>query len=118
RDGEDRDWFELDVGVFVGEGGALTPRELAALLQSDGRFAEVRGKLFDVGELRTKKQLLSELVDRRRTGMAALVGLHDEIQDAFGAVALPEEVHALRERLRSFGGIPHVDPPAVLANVL
>ncbi len=117
-DGENRDWFELDVGVFVGEGGALTPRELAALLQSDGRFAEVRGKLFDVGELRTKKQLLSELVDRRRTGMAALVALHDEIQDAFGAVALPEEVHALRERLRAFAGIPHVEPPAVLAKVL
>jgi len=114
----ERDWFELDVGVFVGEGGALTPRELAALLQSTGRFAEVRGKLFDVEALRTRRQLLAELVDRRRTGMAALVALHDEIHEAFGAVALPAEVAVLRERLREFGGIPRIEPPAVLANVL
>ncbi len=114
----ERDWFELDVGVFVGEGGALTPRELAALLQSSGRFAEVRGKLFDVESLRTKRQLLSELVDRRRTGMAALVALHDEIHEAFGSVVLPAEVAALRERLRDFGGIPMIEPPTVLAEVL
>ena len=107
QDGE-RDWFELNVDVFVGDGSALTPKELAALLQSSGRYAEVRGKLFDVEALRLRRTLLSELNDRRRTGMAALVALHDEIHEAFGDVALPEEVaQRLRERLRNFGGIPN-----------
>jgi superfamily II DNA or RNA helicase len=116
-DGE-RDWFELNVDVFVGDGSALTPKELAALLQSSGRYAEVRGKLFDVEALRMRRTLLSELNDRRRTGMAALVALHDEIHEAFGDVALPEEVEILRARLRNFGGIEEIEPPATLAKTL
>jgi superfamily II DNA or RNA helicase len=116
-DGE-RDWFELNVDVFVGDGTALTPKELAALLQSSGRYAEVRGKLFDVEALRQRRTLLAELNDRRRTGMAALVALHDEIHEAFGDVALPEEVEQLRARLRNFGGIEEIEPPATLANTL
>jgi superfamily II DNA or RNA helicase len=116
-DGE-RDWFELNVDVFVGDGSALTPKELAALLQSSGRYAEVRGKLFDVEALRMRRTLLSELNDRRRTGMAALVALHDEIHEAFGDVALPEEVEILRARLRNFGGIEEIEPPASLAKTL
>ena len=116
-DGE-RDWFELNVDVFVGDGTALTPKELAALLQSSGRYAEVRGKLFDVEALRQRRTLLAELNDRRRTGMAALVALHDEIHEAFGDVALPEEVEALRERLRNFGGIASVEPPQAVASTL
>jgi superfamily II DNA or RNA helicase len=116
-DGE-RDWFELNVDVFVGEGTALSPKELAALLQSSGRYAEVRGKLFDVEALRLRRTLLAELNDRRRTGMAALVALHDEIHEAFGDVALPEEVERLRARLRDFGGIAEVEPPASLADTL
>jgi superfamily II DNA or RNA helicase len=116
-DGE-RDWFELNVDVFVGEGTALSPKELAVLLQSSGRYAEVRGKLFDVEALRMRRTLLAELNDRRRTGMAALVALHDEIHEAFGDVALPEEVERLRERLRNFDGIPSVEPPAAVASTL
>ncbi len=102
--------------MFVGDGSALTPKELAALLQSNGRYAEVRGKLFDVEALRQRRTLLAELNDRRRTGMAALVALHDEIHEAFGDVALPEEVEILRERLRNFGGIPSIEPPAAVAS--
>ena len=114
----DRDWFELNVDVFVGDGDALTAKELSALLQSSGRYAEVRGKLFDVEALRSKRTLLAELNDRRRSGMAALVALHDEIHEAFGDVALPDEVERLRERLRNFEGIPHVDPPEAVAATL
>jgi superfamily II DNA or RNA helicase len=114
----ERDWFELNVDVFVGDGEALTPKELAALLQSTGRYAEVRGKLFDVEALRARKTLLAELNDRRRTGMAALVALHDEIHEAFGDVALPEEVEQLRERLRNFEGIESIEPPGDLAHIL
>ena len=116
-DGE-RDWFELSVDVFVGDGDALTPKELATLLQSSGRYAEVRGKLFDVEALRSRRTLLAELNDRRRTGMAALVALHDEIHEAFGDVALPEEVEHLRERLRNFEGVAHVNPPEAVAAIL
>jgi SNF2 family DNA or RNA helicase len=50
--------------------------------------------------------------------MAALVALHDEIHEAFGDVALPEEVEILRARLRNFGGIEEIEPPASLANTL
>ena len=116
-DGE-RDWFELNVDVFIGDGTALTPKELAALLQSSGRYAEVRGKLFDVESLRQRRTLLAELNDRRRTGMAALVALHDEIHEAFGDVALPEEVEVLRDRLRNFEGIPSIEPPEAVASTL
>ncbi len=45
------DWFELDVAVFVGGGEPLSREELRALLGSKGRYAEVRGKLVDVGDL-------------------------------------------------------------------
>ena len=114
----ERDWFELNVDVFVGDGTALTPKELAALLSSSGRYAEVRGKLFDVEALRMRRTLLAELNDRRRTGMAALVALHDEIHEAFGDVALPEEVEQLRERLRNFEGIPSIEPPEAVGAIL
>ena len=114
----ERDWFELNVDVFVGDGSALTPKELAALLQSSGRYAEVRGKLFDVEALRQRRTLLAELNDRRHTGMAALVALHDEIHEAFGDVVLPEEVEVLRERLRNFGGIASIEPPEAVASTL
>jgi superfamily II DNA or RNA helicase len=114
----ERDWFELNVDVFVGDGTALTPKELTALLSSSGRYAEVRGKLFDVEALRMRRTLLSELNDRRRTGMASLVALHDEIHEAFGDVALPEEVEQLRERLRNFEGIPSIEPPEAVGAIL
>lgn len=117
-DGERQDWFELSVDVFIGGGEPLTPRELTALLASSGRYAEIRGRLFDVEALRTRKTLLAELSDRRQTGMAALVALRDEIHEAFGDVALPAEVEELRERLRAFGGIEEVSPPASLAGTL
>ena len=50
--------------------------------------------------------------------MAALVALHDEIHEAFGDVALPEEVEHLRERLRNFEGIPSIEPPTIVADIL
>jgi len=116
--GDDRDWFDLSLDVFVGGGEPLNPRELTALLQTKGRYAEVRGKLYDVESLRARRTLLSELADRRRTGMAALVALRDEIHEAFENVALPAEVEELRERLRNFGGIDQIEPPATLAGTL
>jgi len=65
-----------------------------------------------------RRTLLAELNDRRRTGMAALVALHDEIHEAFGDVALPEEVEILRERLRNFEGIASIEPPTAVAATL
>jgi superfamily II DNA or RNA helicase len=112
------DWFELDVSVFVGGGEPLSREELRALLGSKGRYAEVRGKLVDIGDLRSRQNLLSELTDRRRTGLASLVAMRDELHDAFGDVALPEEVERVRERLRNFAGIEPVEPPEELKNVL
>ncbi|HEY4439725.1 MAG TPA: SNF2-related protein, partial [Candidatus Elarobacter sp.] len=112
------DWFDLDVSVFVGGGEPLTREELRALLGSKGRYAEVRGKLVDVGDLRSRQNLLSELTDRRRTGLASLVAMRDELHEAFGDVALPEEVEQIRERLRNFEGIEQVEPPEELAGVL
>jgi superfamily II DNA or RNA helicase len=116
------DWFELDVNVFVdgdGESGeALSRDELRELLAGQGRYAEVRGRLVDVGDLREREVLLGDLLDRQKTGLAALVALRDEIHESFGNVRLPEEVEALRERVRNFGGIAHVDPPGNLGNVL
>ncbi|HEY0615774.1 MAG TPA: SNF2-related protein, partial [Candidatus Elarobacter sp.] len=112
------DWFDLDVSVFVGGGEPLTREELRALLGAKGRYAEVRGKLVDVGDLRSRQNLLSELTDRRRTGLASLVAMRDELHEAFGDVALPEEVERIRERLRNFEGIEEVEPPAVLKDVL
>jgi superfamily II DNA or RNA helicase len=111
---ESGDWFDLDVSVFVGGGEPLTRDELRALLGSKGRYAEVRGKLVDVGDLRTRQNLLSELNDRRRTGLASLVAMRDELHEAFGDVALPEEVERIRERLRNFEGIEQVDAPHAL----
>jgi superfamily II DNA or RNA helicase len=112
------DWFELDVAVFVGGGEPLSREELRALLGSKGRYAEVRGKLVDIADLRSRQNLLSELTDRRRTGLASLVAMRDELHDAFGDVALPEEVERVRERLRNFAGIEEVKVPAQLENVL
>ncbi|HEV2739790.1 MAG TPA: SNF2-related protein [Candidatus Elarobacter sp.] len=115
---EQGDWFELDVAVFVGGGEPLTREELRALLGAKGRYAEVRGKLVDVGDLRSRQNLLSELTDRRRTGLASLVAMRDELHEAFGEVALPAEVEQIRERLRNFGGIEEVPPPEILEHVL
>lgn len=115
---EGGDWFELDVSVFVGGGEPLTRDELRALLGSKGRYAEVRGKLVDVGDLRSRQNLLSELNDRRRTGLASLVAMRDELHEAFGDVALPEEVELVRERLRNFAGIAEVEVPDELKSVL
>ncbi len=112
------DWFDLDVSVFVGGGEPLTREELRALLGAKGRYAEVRGKLVDVGDLRSRRNLLSELTDRRHTGLASLVAMRDELHEAFGDVALPQEVERIRERLRNFEGIEEVEPPAMLKDVL
>jgi superfamily II DNA or RNA helicase len=115
---ETGDWFDLDVAVFVGGGEPLTREELRALLGAKGRYAEVRGKLVDVGDLRSRQNLLSELTDRRRTGLASLVAMRDELHEAFGDVALPEEVERIRERLRNFAGVEEVEPPEELKDVL
>jgi superfamily II DNA or RNA helicase len=109
------DWFELDVAVFVGGGQPLTREELRALLGTKGRYAEVRGKLVDIADLRSRQYLLSELTDRRRTGLASLVAMRDELHEAFGDVALPEEVERIRERLRNFEGIQETEPPLAMA---
>ena len=74
RSGVDSDWFELKVDVFVGGSHeALTQKELAALLSTSGRFAEVRGKLVDVEKLRERNALLSDIAERRQSGLAALL---------------------------------------------
>lgn len=111
---ESGDWFDLDVSVFVGGGEPLTRDELRALLGAKGRYAEVRGQLVDVADLRSRQNLLSEINDRRRTGLASLVAMRDELHEAFGEVALPEEVERIRERLRNFEGITEVNPPEAL----
>jgi superfamily II DNA or RNA helicase len=112
RAGERRDWFELKVDVFVGgEREALTQKELAALLASSARFAEVHGKLVDIEKLRRRGSLLADLAERRSSGFATLLALRDELHDSFSSVSLPEEVERLRERLRAFKGIESVSPP-------
>jgi superfamily II DNA or RNA helicase len=111
RSGEDRNWFELRVDVFVGGGEALSQKELAALLSSSERFADVRGKLVDLAKLRSRSSLLSDLAQRRRSGFAALLALHDELHENFERVRLPPEIEELREKLREFEGIAHVEPP-------
>jgi superfamily II DNA or RNA helicase len=119
RSGDDADWFELKVDVFVGGSGeALTQKELAALLSSSGRFAEVRGKLVDVEKLRERNAILSDIAERRRSGLAALLALRDELHDNFGSVSLPPEIEHMRERLRNFDGIPQVDPPQLTGGSL
>jgi len=117
-EGESNDWFELNVDVFVGGGEPLTPKELAALLASSGRYAEVRGKLFDVAKLRSQGNLLSDITDRKRNGLAALVALRDELHESFANVTLPAEVERLRDRLRDFNGIEEVEPPEALKDTL
>ena len=116
--GPRQDWFELNVDVFIGDGEALTPKELAALLSTTGRFAEVRGKLVDVSQLRSRGQLINEISERKQNGLAALVALRDELHESFASVTLPEEVERLRERLRDFQGIEEVAPPPELADIL
>ncbi|MBD5653864.1 MAG: DEAD/DEAH box helicase [Candidatus Eremiobacteraeota bacterium] len=119
RSTENGDWFELKVDVFVGGSGeALTQKELAALLSSSGRFAEVRGKLVDVEKLRERNAILSDIAERRRSGLAALLALRDELHENFGNVQLPPEVEKMRERLRNFEGIPGVEAPPMLTGAL
>jgi superfamily II DNA or RNA helicase len=118
RSGERPDWFELSVDVFVGEGEPLTQKELQALLDTTGRYAEIRGKLVDVGKLRAREALLTDLADRKRTGFAALLALRDELHESFQGVSLPPEVERLRERLREFSGIEAIEPPDNLGDVL
>jgi len=119
RSGEDADWFELKVDVFVGgSGDALTQKELAALLSTSGRFAEVRGKLVDVEKLRERNALLTDISERRRSGLAALLAIRDELHDNFGNVSLPPEVEQMREKLRNFQGIPGVEAPVLATGEL
>jgi superfamily II DNA or RNA helicase len=114
----DADWFELKVDVFVGGGTALTQDELSTLLASSGRFADVRGRLVDVEKLRERNSMLVDLAERRRSGLAALLAMRDELHDAFGNVTLPPEVEAMREKLRDFQGIPVVSSPALATGEL
>lgn len=118
RGSPQEDWFELDVSVLLDDGEPLGREELAALLRTEGRYADVRGRLVDVSGLREREELLRELLERRKSGLASLVALRDEIHAAFTDVRLPEEVEALRERLRGFAGIPQVEPPAALCGTL
>ena len=111
RAGEESDWFELKVDVLLGGGETLTQAELSALLSTSGRYADVRGRLVDVGKLRERNSLLSDLAERRRSGFAALLALRDELHENFARVDLPEDVERARERLRNFEGIPVVEPP-------
>ncbi|MGH7683384.1 MAG: SNF2-related protein, partial [Vulcanimicrobiaceae bacterium] len=112
------DWFDLDVSILFDGGEPLGREELAALLRTEGRYADVRGRLVDVSVLREREELLRELLERKKSGLAALVALRDEIHAAFTDVRLPEEVEALRERLRGFAGITQVEPPPALAGTL
>ena len=118
RSASQEDWFDLDVGVWLDEGEPLSREELSAILAGSGSYADVRGRLVDVSGLRARDELLHDLLDRKQTGLAALVALRDEIHAAFGNVRLPEEVEALRERVRDFGGVVHVPPPGKLDGVL
>jgi superfamily II DNA or RNA helicase len=119
RPSGEENWFELGLDVLVdGKREALTQQEFDTLLAGSGRFAEVRGKLVDVSKLRARSALLTDLAERRHSGLAALIALRDEIHESFGNVVLPPEVEELRERLRNFDGIEHVEPPASLAHVL
>jgi len=119
RSGSNADWFELKVDVFVGGAGeALTSAELAALLASGGRYADVRGKLVDVETLRRRNDLLSDLAQRRHSGLAALLALRDELHENFEDVSLPPEVERMRERLRDFKGIPTIEPPLLTGGEL
>ena len=119
RSGEGGDWFELRVDVFVGDAvEPLTQIELSALLASSERFADVRGKLVDIGRLRERNALISDLSERKRSGFAALLALRDELHDNFSNVALPPEVEALREKLRGFQGIAEIEPPEITGGTL
>jgi len=112
------EWFELEIDVLVDDGEPLSPEELRAILGGSGRYADVRGRLVDVGALREREELLEDLLGRRKSGLAALVALRDEIHESFGQVRLPDEVEALRERVRNFSGLETVDPPETLTSVL
>jgi superfamily II DNA or RNA helicase len=118
RPAAEADWFELSVDATLPDGQTLTPAEIEALLASSGKYAEVRGKLVDVERLRARSILVTDLTERKRTGLAALLALRDELHESFEVVSLPPEVEALRERLRLFAGIPHIEPPALQAGEL
>ncbi len=73
----------------------MTEAELArAAGRHAGRYAEVRGKLVDVENLRRRNDLLVDLAQRRRSGLAALLALRDELHENFASVQLPVEVGA------------------------
>jgi superfamily II DNA or RNA helicase len=114
----DADWFELNVDATLPGGETLTAAELEALLASSGKYADVRGKLLDVERFRARSILVADLTERKRTGLAALLALRDELHENFDRVDLPPEVEALRERLREFAGIEHVMPPPLQAGKL
>ncbi len=111
RPAAEADWFELSVDATLPDGQTLTPAEIDALLSSSGKYADVRGKLVDVERFRARSILVADLTERKRTGLAALLALRDELHESFDVVSLPPEVEELRERLRAFAGIPHVEPP-------
>jgi superfamily II DNA or RNA helicase len=119
RSGEDREWFDLRIDVFVGgEREPLSRSELDALLATNARFADVRGRLVDIERLRQRRSLLSDLAERRSGGFATLLALRDELHENFGRVELPPEVELLRERLRGFTGIERVSPPQLYNGAL
>ncbi len=112
-------WFELKVDVFVGGStDALSAKELQALLSSSGRYAEVRGRLVDVEKLRERNAIISDLAERRHSGLASLLALRDELHVNFGSVSLPPDVEKMREKLRDFQGIPVVEPPELSGGAL
>ncbi len=112
RSTDEREWFDLRVDVFVGgEREPLSRSELDTLLATNGRFADVRGRLVDIDRLRQRRTLLSDLSERRSSGFATLLALRDELHENFGRVELPPEVEQLRDRLRGFAGIERVAPP-------
>ena len=117
-DSGEENWFEMDVGVSMGDGEKLTPAELEALLSSGGRYADVRGRLVDVSGLRERSALLSDLATRRKTGLAATLAIYDELRAGVDHVDAPAEVIELRERLRNFEGIESVTIPESVDSVL
>lgn len=117
-DSGEENWFEMDVGVSMDGGDKLTSAELEALLSSNGRYADVRGRLVDVSGLRERGALLSDLATRRRTGLAATLAIYDELRSGVDHVDAPPEVIELRERLRNFAGIEAVTLPASVDSIL
>lgn len=119
RNDGDEGWFDVDVDVYVDDRlQPLTPQEMAVLLGSAERYAEVGGRLCDLVALRERGELVAELLERRRSGLAALVALRDEMRAGLDRVDLPPEVEELRERVREFAGIERVTPPPIASGEL